>query len=346
MAETKATGPVIVFRGDRIPPPEAHYQPWEFLKIREPIDITIVIYATADGSNEPKRLGTYPVHKRIISPSPLLLQLIQKNPTTSTIQFFGECPYIFKPVLAYMYLHDFKYLCHTSSYYNIISKPESLLEHNKLTIHDKVFHPRMTYYIDLYYLAKRLKLDQLCSLLVERLIAVHDVPTAVSAPENCSQHPRYRYNPFTLYNMPDVVKEWYIQRVYGRSVPKMVIGKKDNLRWRVVEGIISKGEMIEMFEYQLKHRENFFNDVFEGIKHVCARMSAGELENSPLRRQYLELKDWKERTKEEGNLNSKAKWEVAARISDQIGRLSFSAEDRQENKVNADLEAEDDEEEL
>ncbi|EPS35390.1 hypothetical protein H072_11217 [Dactylellina haptotyla CBS 200.50] len=342
----------LVFPRDKVPPIEANYEPWEFFKKSEDSDITIQIYESEYDALESEASATYEVHKRIIRQAPEIFRILEEFPTSPTLQFHGEAPHIFEPILAYMYLHDFLYLCHNYSNFDCIKKIEDQVDNTKITIHDSAYRYRMLYYTDLYHLANRLGLESLCNLLVERYIAVYDVPSPRLSLKYSSQDPDYKYSPFTLYSMSDLVKNWYIDRIYNKAVSPMIPGEKGNLRWRVIEGIIARSEILESFEFQLEDFEGFFKDIIKGLEYACAAVDPMELRDSPLHTQYLELMEWKRRTegRREQVLESFQAELKTRNLSDSIGKLSFHAEDK-ENKRDGHLDYhgggydEDDEEE-
>ncbi|KAJ6263940.1 hypothetical protein Dda_0077 [Drechslerella dactyloides] len=285
----------LIFPGDRQPPDDANYEPWRYFANREAPDITLEIYPPLKNRLHPPgdALATYNLHRRILSQSPTFLWYLRKHPTTPKITFYGEELHLFAPLLAYLYLHDFEYLSHTHSRFPSIRDAEDLLRTtNRTTVHESAFRRRMLYYIELYLLASRLELHDLCTLLVERYIAVHDVPSPRIAPYHSSQDPNYTYTPFTLYNMSDFVKDAYLARVYGKCVARMIIGDTGNLKWRIVEGVIARKEILEAFEFQLEDHIGFHQDVMEGLKSICGRMDAAEREHHPLYKQYIGLLNW------------------------------------------------------
>ncbi|KAF3923598.1 hypothetical protein ABW21_db0202460 [Orbilia brochopaga] len=325
-------------------PEDVNYEPWRFFAKREKTDITLEILPPFEDLNTPPEpLASYRLHKRILCQSPTFRRYIQKHPTAPKITVYGEQPHIFKPLLAYFYLHDFLYLSHASSRFDFICDADKLLlPANRATAHESAFRCRMLYYIELYFLASRLELHDLCKLLVERYIAVHDVP---DGRQDSSQDPNYKYSPFTLYNMSDFVKDGYIERVYGKGVAQMVIGDNGNLRWRVIRGVLARQEILQAFEFQLDDHPGFHRDVMEGLKSKCRRIKAGERAHHTLYQQYLGLVEWslglEERRQRERLKRDAIEASNMAEMNRNVGRLSFEETDK-ENE----MEEDDDDEEL
>ncbi|KAF3903855.1 hypothetical protein ABW20_dc0102272 [Dactylellina cionopaga] len=311
----------LIFPGDKQAPALANYEPWQFFEVREPADITIEILSHLDAKSPKPLLASYRLHKRILAQSPTILRYLQKNPFTQKIQLHGENPAVFTPILAYLYLHDFKYLSHSSSREPSIRDAEKLLLTTKISIHDSAYRSH-------------------------RYIAVHDVPSPQLAVRHASQHPEYQYTPFTLYNMSDFVKDLYLKRVYGKGVAPMVVGDKGNLRWRVVEGVIARSEILETFEFQLEDHNRFFEDVVCGLSLVCEKLNHWELEQHQLYKQLVVLMDWAQRTNGRKKQDT-MEFEVSSKneVCDQVRKLGFH-EDK-ENTIKKDrLQETDDDEEL
>ncbi|KAK6353623.1 hypothetical protein TWF696_005586 [Orbilia brochopaga] len=349
MALERHLGFKLIFPGDRQPPDAANYEPWRFFANREAPDVTLEISPPIEDQLNPpcEPLATYSLHKRILSQSPTFLRYLKKHPTTPKITLYGEQLHIFTPLLAYLYLHDFHYLSHTESRFPFIRDAQDLLlPGNRATVHESALRHRMLYYIELYFLASRLELHDLCALLVDRYIAVHDVPSPRIAPQHSSQDPNYNYTPFTLYNMSEFVKDGYIGRVYGKGVKQMVIGDNGNLRWRVVEGVIARKEILEAFEFQLEDHVGFHRDVMAGLKSVCDRIDVAERERHPLYQQYVGLVDWSSALEEHRRIERLRRDSSQAtdmvETNNEVGRLSFEEDDK-ENEVDDDDESEDEE---
>ncbi|KAF3930057.1 hypothetical protein ABW19_dt0203654 [Dactylella cylindrospora] len=273
------------------------YEPWSYFATREPSNFTVYIYPFAESKDHPpgEILATYRLHQRILYQSPTFIRWFEhQNPedipnTQLKLKLYGEEPHIFAPIIAYLYLHDIDYLSASYSRWPHIKNAKSQLKPPKTgSYHNNSFSDRMLYYINLYFLAARLELDQLCELLVERYIKVYDVP-ATGDDTAEAQEGKYnagtKHNPFNLYDMPDRVKDQYIQSVYTKYVKPMVIEEKGNLKWGIVEGILGRKEIKETFEFQFEDFPGFFEDVMAGLR---------ERRRHQLYEQYLEIVEWSE----------------------------------------------------
>src|SRR3954464_3362168 len=87
----------------------------------------------------------------------------------------------------------------------------------------------------------------------------YDVP---NRSENRTFDEEYKYTPFTLCNMPDEVKDAYIAYIYAKKQYKrrMVVKQKGNLRWVVVECVVSRSDVVGAFGRQFRQWEEFLED--------------------------------------------------------------------------------------